>query len=96
MVDNPLGAVTRKHRIPDHVWNIPWFKTLTENNIKDVISNYSNEKYDKFINETMVKANHIATNQINELFKKLSATTNKDTITTLKLELKFFFADKNS
>ena len=84
MVDNPLGVVTRKHRIPDHVWNIPWFKTLTENNIKDLNANFSNEKYDKFINETMIKANHIATNRISELFKKLSATTNKDSIANFK------------
>ena len=27
MVDNPLGAKF-KHRIPDYVWNIPWFKTI--------------------------------------------------------------------
>ena len=56
--------------------------------------NYSNEKYDTFINDTMIKANHIATNQIGELFKKVSATTNKDTITSLKLELKIFFRIK--
>ena len=42
----------------------------------------------------MIKANHIATNQICELFLKISATTIKDTITTLKLELKFFLPTK--
>ena len=87
MVDNPLG-MNFKHRIPDYVWNIPWFKTATENNIRDLNFNFTNEKYDKFIKDTTTKANNIATNRISELFKKLSTTTNKDTITTLKLELK--------
>ena len=78
MVDNPLG-VKFKHKIPDYIWNIPWFKTITESNIRDLDFSYSNEKYDKFINDTMTKANHIATNQISELFKKLNVTTDKDT-----------------
>ncbi len=77
MMDNPIGVKTN-YRIPAFVWSIPWFKNETEAKIAFLLNDFSNSKYDTFVNDTICKASKIGRNLRKDLFLKLSMTTNKE------------------
>ena len=59
LFDNPLGTKL-KFRIPDLVWSSEKFKLSTEKRIMQLINDFSNLNYDKFIAETIAAARKIS------------------------------------